>query len=159
LPSAEEGLKVFSVNRLPSASVPNLGKSPNKTRVLVVEDEVPLAMLMVHVLTRVGCDVEAAHSGKKAMELATERTFDLIALDIELPDISGFEICSELKQRHISRKTPVIFISANPCQENMAEGRKRGAADYITKPFDMTDFIHRVIFHAKAKPQEKLDAI
>ncbi len=72
---------------------------------------------------------------------------------------NGFDICSELKQRHISRKTPVIFISANSCQENIIEGMKRGAVDYITKPFDMTDFIYRVIFYAKAKPGGKLDAI
>jgi len=62
----------------------------NKARILIVEDDTPLAMLMISALTRVGCEVEAAHSGKKAMELATERKFDLITLDIKLPDADGF---------------------------------------------------------------------
>jgi len=125
-----------------------------KTRILIVEDDTPLAMLMITVLIRVGFEVEAAHSGKKALELATEYKFDLITLDIGLPDASGFEICSELKQRHISRHTPIIIVSANPLPEDMAEGTKRGAVDFITKPFDITDFIYKVIFHTKANAQQ-----
>ena len=131
----------------------------NKARILIVEDDTPLAMLMIRALTRIGCEVEAAHSGKKAMELATERKFDLIILEIKLPDADGFEICSELKQRHISYKTPVIFISANACPENITECLKRGAVDYIAKPFDITDFIHRVIYHAKARTLEIADPV
>ena len=124
-----------------------------KTKILIVEDEAPLMMLMVSLLTRVGCDVQAAHTGKKAMELAAERKFDLITLDLELPDATGFEICSELKQRHISYKTPVIFISASPCQQDIDEAKKRGAVDYVTKPFEITEFIYKVIYHAKASQQ------
>jgi len=121
-----------------------------KTKILIVEDEAPLMMLMVSVLTQVGCDVQAAHTGKKAMELAAERKFDLITLDIALPDATGFELCSELKGRHISRKTPVIFISASPRQQDIDEAKKRGAVDYLPKPFDITEFIYKVIYHAKA---------
>jgi len=124
-----------------------------KTKILIVEDEAPLMMLMVSLLTRVGCDVQAAHTGKKAMELAAERKFDLITLDIQLPDATGFEICSKLKERHISRKTPVIFISTSPCQQDIDEARRRGAVDYLPKPFDITEFIYKVIYHAKASRQ------
>jgi DNA-binding response OmpR family regulator len=91
------------------------------------------------------------------MELASENQFDLIILDIGLPDGTGFEICTDLKQRHISRRTPVIFILASPCHEDITEGMKRGAVDYITKPFDATDFIYRVIYHAKAKPKSSAE--
>jgi putative two-component system response regulator len=122
-----------------------------KTKILIVEDELQLMCLMVRVLTRIGCDVEAAFTGKKAMELATAQKFDLITLDISLPDADGFSLCSELKQRHISRNTPVIFISASQCEQDITEGMKRGAIDYISKPFDVTDFVYRIIFHAKAK--------
>jgi DNA-binding response OmpR family regulator len=123
----------------------------NKTKVLIVEDELPLAMLMVNVLTRVGCEVEAVCTGKKAMELATQKRFDLITIDIHLPDADGFQICTQLKERHISRKTPVIFISASPFEQNIVEAKKRGAVDYITKPFDTTDLVYRVIFYANAR--------
>lgn len=124
-----------------------------KARILVVEDELSLACLMVAALTQAGCDVEAACTGKKAMKIAAEYRFDLITLDIKLPDTSGFELCSELKQRHISRNTPIIFVSGSNSSEDMAEGKKRGAVDYIAKPFEITDFVYRIIFHAKAKPQ------
>ena len=124
-----------------------------KTKILVVENEMPLAMLMVHVLTRVGCDVQVVNSGGKAMALAKETRFDLIALDMDIgrQDASNLDICTELKQRHISRNTPVLLISAKPCESDIQEGMKRGAADYIVKPFDLTDFIYRVILHAKIK--------
>jgi DNA-binding response OmpR family regulator len=122
-----------------------------KARILIVEDDLRLAFLMVHVLTRVGCDVEMATTGKKAIEKAAEKAFDLITLDIGLPDVSGLDVCSRLKERHISRKTPIIIISAKPDHEDIQEGVRRGAVDYITKPFDVTDLIYRVIFHAKIK--------
>lgn len=126
----------------------------SRMKILVVEGELPLALLMVHVLTRVGCDVQMATTGRKGMKLAQETKFDLIALDIELPDVSWLEICSDLKQRHISRRTPIIIVSANAFPEDMAEGTKRGAVDFITKPFDVTDFIYKVIFHTRAKAQQ-----
>lgn len=129
----------------------------SKIKVLIVEDELQLACLMVRVLTRIGCDVEAAFTGKKAMELATDIKFDLIALDIELSDASGFSICSKLKERHISRNTPIILISKNLSQTDEEEGRRSGAVDFITKPFDVTDLIYRVIFYAKVKVSQELN--
>jgi DNA-binding response OmpR family regulator len=122
----------------------------SKIKILVVEDEMPLAMMMIAVLTQAGCDVEAVGNGKKAIELASQRKFDLVTLDVGLPDTTGFELCSELKQRHITRNTPVIFVSAEQLPENITEGKRRGAVDYITKPFEMTDFVYRVVCHAKA---------
>jgi DNA-binding response OmpR family regulator len=123
-----------------------------KIRVLLVQEEMPLAMWMVFVLTRVGCDVDAVHTAKKGLKLASEKKFDLIALDTKFSDACGFSLCSELKQRHISRKTPIIFISASPDPGSIAESKTRGAVDYITKPFEITDFIYRIILHARAKP-------
>jgi two-component system alkaline phosphatase synthesis response regulator PhoP len=130
-----------------------------KTKILIVENELPLAFLMVHVLTRVGCDVEVANTGKKGMEFAKETQFDLIALDICVPDANGPQICMELKQRHISRATPIIIISAKPREANIHEGLQRGVVDYITKPFDVTDFIYRVILHAKIKANRPTEVV
>lgn len=133
------------------------GFMSNKAKILVVEDELQLAFLMTNVLTRIGCEVETAFTGKKAMELASETKFDLITLDIGLPDVSGLEVCSELKERHISRNTPIIFVTAKPCVTDIQEGMKRGAVDYITKPFEVTDFVYRIILHAKAKTSHATD--
>lgn len=124
-----------------------------KTKILIVEDETPLAAYMVSILTRFNCDVTVASNGRKAMELASEKRYDLITLDIGLPDTSGFKVCSDLKELHISYKTPVIFISARAGKEDILEAKKRGAVDYLPKPFDVTEFIFKVIYHAKAKQQ------
>jgi DNA-binding response OmpR family regulator len=135
-------------------------KQQAKTKVLVVEGDLSLAFLMVHVLTRVGCEVQAARTGKKGMELANEIRFDLIILDIDICQPGNdAEICTELKQRYLSRNTPILIISAKPDEADIREGMKRGASDYITKPFDVTDFIYRVILHAKIKSNQPTDAV
>jgi DNA-binding response OmpR family regulator len=122
-----------------------IGRMSDKKRILVVEDETPLACWMISVLTQIGCDVEAARTGKRAMELATENQYDLITLDIGLPDVSGFVVCVELKQRHISRHTPIVFISASSREEDRQQSLKLGAVDYIEKPFDPRNFVGRLL--------------
>jgi DNA-binding response OmpR family regulator len=122
-----------------------------KRKILVVEDDTAAAMMMVHVLSRAGCDVVVAATGKEGMGLAQESEFDLIALDIDLPDINGFQICGELKQRHLSRHTPVVFISDHTTIEDQQHGLELGAADYITKPLDPSDFVQRILIHAKKR--------
>jgi DNA-binding response OmpR family regulator len=113
-----------------------------KTRILVVEDDTPLAMLMVHVLCRAGCDVEVAQTGQKGMELAREKKFDLIIVDL---DLTGFEICHEIKQRHTSCRTPIIFISVHPGEEDRRRAVELGAVDYVVKQFEAQGFINRIL--------------
>jgi putative two-component system response regulator len=86
-----------------------------------------------------------ATTGKRAMEIAQANKFDLIILDADLPDSNGFEICSELKQRHFSRHTPVVFVSARATIENQQHALDLGAADFIEKPFDTQDFLSRIL--------------
>ena len=120
-----------------------------KPNILIVEKETPVAMMMVHVLSRAGCNTLVARTGEKGMKLAQENKFDLIVLDVDLPDISGFEICRELKQRHYSRHTPVVFISGRPCEQDIQSALELGAVDYIIEPFEETDFIFRIISRVK----------
>ena len=122
-----------------------------KPKILIVEDDTPLAMMMVHVLSHAGCDVLVASTGKKGLELAQENKFDLITLDVDLPDINGFMICKELKQRHLSRHTPVVFVSGRPSEQNVQRGLEVGAVDYIAKPFGV-EFAPRLLSHV---PQRK----
>jgi DNA-binding response OmpR family regulator len=121
------------------------GFMTGKAKILIIEDDTPVAMMMVNVLSRAGCDVRVANTGQKGMELARENKFDLITLDVDLPDISGFEICSELKQRHLSYHTPIVFVSGRPCENDRQRGLDLGAVDYITKPFDARDFVSRLL--------------
>ena len=119
--------------------------------ILIIEDDEHLAVMMVQMLSQAGCNVLAVHSGKKGMELALENSFDLIALDVGLSDVSGFDICRELKQRHISRHTPVVFVSGQSDQQNVRRGLELGAVDYIPKPFTSTDLVYRLLSHIKNK--------
>ena len=122
-----------------------------QVKILIVEAEMPLAMQMISVLTHFNYDADAVHKGKKAMELAARERFDLIILDVELPDVPAFEICTELRQRHISYKTPIIFLSTNPTPEKIAEIKKRGGTDCLPKPFDVTEFIYKVTYYTRAR--------
>jgi DNA-binding response OmpR family regulator len=118
-----------------------------KARILVVEGETPVAMMMVNVLTQAGCDVRVAPTGRKGMELVQESKFDLIVLDTDLPDADGFEICGELKQGQLSRHTTIVFISGRSSEKDRQHGLELGAADYIEKPFGASDFVRRILSH------------
>jgi DNA-binding response OmpR family regulator len=97
--------------------------------------------------------VEAAAKGKKGMEIAQERKFDLIVLETNLPDLSGLKICAELKQRHISYRTPIVFLSNRHGDEYRERALELGAADFIEKPFDARDFLSRILSLAKETAQ------
>ena len=129
-----------------------------KTRILIVENETPLAMMMVSALTQAGCDAHVAHTGLKGLELARENKFDLIVLAVELSDINGFEICDELRQRHLSRRTPIILTASELRDQEQQRSQELGAADYIVKPFDSADFVQRILGHANLK-NERSDAM
>jgi DNA-binding response OmpR family regulator len=121
----------------------------DKPKFLLVENDTPLAMMVVNVLTLVGCDVEVAHTGKKGMELSRENKFSLIVLSMDLPDIRGFDLASELKQRHLSRRTPIIFVANQLREEDQRRSQKLGAVDYIAKPFGAEEFARRLLSHIK----------
>jgi len=120
----------------------------DRINILIVEDEMPVAMMMAYLLTQAGCEVQTAWNAERGMKLAQTRGFDLITLDVNLPGISGFEICRRLKENPFFQ-TPIVFVSGQPCEQDVQQGLELGAADYITKPFEMTDFIFRIISHAK----------
>jgi DNA-binding response OmpR family regulator len=114
-------------------------------KVLVVENEMPVAMMVVSLLTRIGFDVQVATKARKGLEIAQEEKFDLILLDATLPGISSNEIFGDLRQRHISYRTPIIFLSGQHGEEYRAHALELGAADFIEKPFGAEDFISRIL--------------
>ena len=130
-----------------------------KKRILVVEDEMPVALMMVFLLTRAGYAVTTACNGQEGMRLATATPFDLITLDVDLPGIKGFEICRELKQRHISHRTPIIFITGRADEESRQHAFELGAVDYIEKPFEATNLIFRIANHIRKLQSNEVAAM
>jgi DNA-binding response OmpR family regulator len=119
-----------------------------KVRILIVEDDAPLAQMLVFLLMRFGCEVQTVHTGKEGMQLAQKIRFDLITLDIDLPDADGFSICSKLKHQDFTRNTPIVFISGRSLEGNAERSLELGAVDYITKPFGV-EFASRLLSHIK----------
>ena len=128
-------------------------------RILIVEDDSPLALLMVSLLTRTGGETREAWNAEKAMRLAPDKDFDLITLDVDLPGTNGFEICSRLNGNSRSSDTPIIFVSGRLHEEYRQRAFELGEVNYIQKPFHVTDFVFRIISHAKteSRPSDVLD--
>ena len=127
------------------------GVMNEKTNILIVEDEMPVAMMMAFLLHRVGCEVATATNAEQAVRLVQAADFDLITLDIDLPGGSGFEIFAHLKKLPCWQNPPVVFVSGRPYEEDQQRARELGAVDYILKPFEISDFVSRIKSHAKAK--------
>lgn len=118
-----------------------------KPKILIVEDEMPVGMMMVYLLARAGCDTEVATTGQKAFQMAQDGHFDLVTLDVDLPDANGFEICRRLKENPFFQ-TPIIFVSGRPLEPDIQRGLELGAVDYIVKPFGL-EFASRLLSHIK----------
>ncbi|MCM3746927.1 response regulator transcription factor [Paenibacillus pasadenensis] len=111
-------------------------------KVLVIEDEPTLSRLLSYNLSQEGYDVTVCDHGGEGLQAAIQRSYDLIMLDIMLPGINGFEVLGKLRQNGV--KTPVIILTARTAEEEVVQGLKHGADDYITKPFGVAELLARV---------------
>jgi len=109
--------------------------------VLVVDDEARIREVVQYALEREGFRVHAAGDVSEARFLLTQRSFDLIVLDVMLPDGDGLELCRELRQK---LKTPVLFLSARSDEIDRILGLELGGDDYVTKPFSPRELVARV---------------
>jgi two-component system, OmpR family, phosphate regulon response regulator PhoB len=116
-----------------------------KPHVLVVEDETDVAYLIKHTLERDGgANVAIVGSGDAALKAVTERRPDLIILDLNLPSISGVEVCRILRSRPEDRRVPIIMVTARSTEDDLVRGLEHGADDYVTKPFSLRELSARV---------------
>lgn len=110
-------------------------------KILIVEDDRPIADLLAYRLTKEGCSVEIAETGSQGLQKAETFQPDLLLLDWSLPDISGISVCEQITQ---TRRTPIIMLTAKNMIEDKVSGLEAGADDYITKPFDVREVVARV---------------
>ena len=114
-------------------------------RVLIVEDEQDIAGLIKHSLERSGsADAEIVHSGDAALKAVADHTPDLIILDLNLPVLSGIEVCRILRSRAEGRHVPIIMLTARTSEDDRVTGLELGADDYVTKPFSLRELTARV---------------
>ena len=113
----------------------------DKQKILIVDDDENIAELISLYLIKECFSTEIAHNGKDALRLVDTFNPDLILLDIMLPDIDGYEICTEVRK---TKQTPIIMLSAKGEIFDKVLGLKLGADDYMIKPFDSNELVARV---------------
>ena len=114
------------------------------SRILIVEDEVAIADLEKDYLELSGFEVEIENDGKSGLERALNEDFDLFILDLMLPEVDGFEICKQIREK---KNTPILMVSAKKDDIDKIRGLGLGADDYVIKPFSPSELVARVKAH------------
>jgi two-component system OmpR family response regulator len=121
---------------------PVTGQSPDRGELLVVDDEPFLRDAVAASLRFLGFEVTTADTGTGALRLVRDRPFDLVVLDVMLPDTDGFEVVRRLRQE--GSRVPVIFLTARDTQADKVTGLTLGGDDYLTKPFGLEELAARI---------------
>lgn len=114
----------------------------NMPKILIIEDDENIGMAMEDDLTFEGYNVERIANGKQGLKKAQGTQFDLVILDIMLPELDGFEICKQLRKSNIM--TPIIMLTAKGQEIDKVLGLELGADDYVTKPFSPRELLARI---------------
>jgi DNA-binding response OmpR family regulator len=111
-------------------------------KVLIVEDEVKVASFISKGLEEEGYNVEVAYDGKKGIELIQGSTYDIVLLDLMIPEVDGLEVLKNIRAWGIN--TPVLIITAKSSKEDVIKGLDTGSDDYLTKPFSFEELLARI---------------
>ena len=125
--------------------------------ILIVEDDITLGNALRYNLLREGYAVTLSASAAEAHRRFKKSVFDLVILDVGLPDGSGFSLCRIFKE--LRREIPVIFLPARDLENDMLEGFELGAADYITKPFPIRVLLKKIDLLLSSAPGDNNDDI
>jgi DNA-binding response OmpR family regulator len=111
-------------------------------RILIVEDDLQLASSLQLGLEEAGMAADAVRDGAEALAVATTTAYDVIVLDVMLPDRDGFQVCRGLRQRRV--QTPILMLTGRDAIEDRVQGLDSGADDYLTKPFALRELVARI---------------
>jgi DNA-binding response OmpR family regulator len=111
-------------------------------RILIVEDEGAVARGLAYGLRNEGFQVDWAETGRQALDLARDGSPHLILLDVRLPDVSGFDVCRQLRAE--GRRQPILMLTARDEEMDKVLGLELGADDYVVKPYSLREIISRV---------------
>ncbi|HEX5983081.1 MAG TPA: response regulator transcription factor [Solirubrobacterales bacterium] len=132
-----------------------MAEQPNGRTVLVVDDEPTITEIVARYLERAGYRTATAETGPQALQRASECDPDLVVLDLMLPELDGFEVLRQLQEEETGR-TPVILLTAKGEHDDRLAGLRRGADDYVVKPFSPSELVARVdAVLRRARPAEE----
>ena len=112
--------------------------------ILIADDDEDIRALVSTILTKAGFHAEAVEGGVSALAAARRDAPHIFVLDVRMPDMSGLEVCRQLKAHHETADSPVLLISAESSTEDVAAGFAAGCDDYLPKPFSPRELVHRV---------------
>ncbi len=113
-------------------------------KILVVEDEIDILKLVKRCLLREKFEVITAELGKVALDIISSTEIDLMILDINLPDMEGWDICKKIKSSPIYKNLPIIMLTVRNAKEDKLKGFDYGTDEYMTKPFTPRELVARV---------------
>ncbi|MGA1931335.1 response regulator transcription factor [Arcobacter sp. YIC-464] len=128
-----------------------------KTKLLLLEDDLTLSETVIDYFEEQGFEVLPAYDGQEALELVYENSFDLLLLDVNVPELNGFEVLKRLRED--DNNVPAIFITSLNSMQSLEEGFNSGCDDYIRKPFELKELLLRVQTIIKREYSNKSDLI
>lgn len=130
-------------------------KEDQMAKILAVDDQPDNLELLCQILEDGGHTIILAHNGNEALVVARDELPDVILLDIQMPQMDGFQVCRALKEDETTKEIPIIFLTAQTGEQNIVKGLDLGAYDYITKPFNERELISRVSVMLRIRTAEK----
>lgn len=124
------------------------------SKILIVDDIPKNIQMAMNILKDEGYKMFYAKNGEMALKLVNEHNFDLILLDIMMPDMNGFEVCEKLKKDDKTKKIPVIFLSGKDSSSDIEQAYETGGMDYVVKPFITIELITKVNSYVRLKQLE-----
>ncbi len=126
------------------------------TPLILIVDDVPKNIQVVgNILREEGYRIAYALNGQTALELVNSNSFDLILLDVMMPEMDGFTLCSKIKEIESYKNVPIIFLTAKNDHASLLKGFELGGVDYVTKPFRARELIVRVNTHVRQKTENQ----
>ena len=124
-------------------------------KILIVDDVSRNIQILGNILSQKKYQIAYAQSGQQALDICSVQDFDLILLDIMMPEMDGYEVCKQLKEDSATNDIPIIFLTAKADMESIIKGFEIGGQDYITKPFNAAELLARVNNHLLIKRQRE----
>jgi PAS domain S-box-containing protein len=124
-------------------------------KILIIDDSPKNIQVVANFLQNEGYDLSFATDGKEAMSILSKESFDLILLDVVMPEIDGFAVCSRISSDPVHKDIPILFLTVKTDSESIIKGFESGGVDYITKPFNPYELLARIKTHLRLRSTQK----